>query len=114
MVEASIHPLHAFRLHELPDEQAVKQVPQGNDLSIKINVLLVSVECTLELEYDSNNRAELILDSIVQDNGEFVQANVQGNKLVLVSRAESERTLLNTLEDLLSCVRLAEEMAGLR
>lgn len=74
----------------------------------------MGVECTIELEYDSRDRAELILDSIGQDNGEFVQVTVQGNRLILVSRAGSERTLLNTLEDLLSCVRLAEEMAGLR
>ncbi len=70
----------------------------------------MQVQCVIELDYENQSDAEKVARSISLDNGLFAQAEVRGNKLVLTASAASAPSMLHTLEDLLSCVKVADEM----
>ncbi len=70
----------------------------------------MQVHCVIELEYDSKAEAEKVARSISLDNGHYAQAEVRENRLVLTASAASAPSMLHTLEDLLSCVKVADEM----
>ena len=70
----------------------------------------MQVQCVIELDYESKEEAERVARSISLDNGLYAQAEVRGSQLVLTASATSAPSMLHTLEDLLSCVRVADEM----
>jgi len=70
----------------------------------------MQVQCVIELDYESQKDAEKVARSISLDNGQYAKAEVRGNKLVLIASAASAQSMLHTLEDLLSCVKVADEM----
>jgi tRNA threonylcarbamoyladenosine modification (KEOPS) complex Pcc1 subunit len=70
----------------------------------------MQVQCVIELDYESKEQAEKVAASISLDNGSYAQAQVRGNQLVLTASANSAPSMLHTLEDLLSCVKVADEM----
>jgi tRNA threonylcarbamoyladenosine modification (KEOPS) complex Pcc1 subunit len=70
---------------------------------------------TLELrfEYDDRRTAETVLNAIVPDNAGYVRSELQGRTLVLNMEAETAGTMKNTADDLLACIKIAEEASGL-
>jgi tRNA threonylcarbamoyladenosine modification (KEOPS) complex Pcc1 subunit len=70
----------------------------------------VPVSCRIEIEYPDERMARIILKAIEQDNAGYVVAEVEGATLILQASAETEPSMLHTLEDLLSCVKVAEDM----
>jgi len=70
----------------------------------------VAVECELILEYPSVREAEIVLRAIEEDNEDFAHARVEGNRVIIRAISLSEDSMLHTLEDLLACVRVAEEI----
>lgn len=70
----------------------------------------MGVECELTLEYPSKREAEIILRAIEEDNEDFAAARVEGNRVIIRAATHSEDSMLHTLEDLLSCVSVAEEI----
>jgi len=70
----------------------------------------MQVRCVIELEYKSTEEAERVAKSVSLDNGGFADAEVCGNRLILSASAASAPSMLHTLEDLLSCVKVADEM----
>ena len=70
----------------------------------------MEVHCVIELEYESSADAERVARSISLDNGHYALAEVSGKSLVLTASAASAPSMLHTLEDLLSCVRVADEI----
>jgi tRNA threonylcarbamoyladenosine modification (KEOPS) complex Pcc1 subunit len=71
---------------------------------------LMQVQCIIELDYESREEAEKVAASISLDNGKYASAEVKGNRLVLTASANSAPSMLHTLEDLLSCLKVADEM----
>jgi hypothetical protein len=69
----------------------------------------VSLECTIQLEYQSNKQAKTVMRAIELDNDKFANAERKGRIVVIRSSSESIPSMLHTLEDLLACVRVAEE-----
>jgi tRNA threonylcarbamoyladenosine modification (KEOPS) complex Pcc1 subunit len=67
----------------------------------------------LRLEYPDRKTAEAVLTAISPDNGEFVKAELQENSIILKMEAASAGSLRNTADDLLACVKTAEESSGL-
>ena len=67
----------------------------------------------LVLEYSNTEMAKTILDSILPDNGTHVKSVLKGNKITFTMEADNAGTLRNTADDLLACVKIAEESAGL-
>jgi hypothetical protein len=71
---------------------------------------LVSVECDIEMDLESEAQAQAILKAIELDNGPYAKASVNGKTIRLVCESRSLPSMLHTLEDLLACIRVAEEM----
>ncbi|MDD1768647.1 MAG: hypothetical protein LUQ55_01535 [Methanomassiliicoccales archaeon] len=69
----------------------------------------VPLECTIQLEYPSEREAETIRRAIELDNDKYADAERRGKVVVIRSSSESVPSMLHTLEDLLACVRIAEE-----
>ncbi len=69
----------------------------------------MSLECTIQLEYQSNKQAKTVMRAIELDNDKFANAERKGRIVVIRSSSESIPSMLHTLEDLLACVRVAEE-----
>jgi tRNA threonylcarbamoyladenosine modification (KEOPS) complex Pcc1 subunit len=70
----------------------------------------VSVECDIEMDLESEAQAQAILKAIELDNGPYAKASIDGRTIRLVCEAKSMPSMLHTLEDLLACIRVAEEM----
>ena len=68
------------------------------------------VDCRIELDYESEEQARRVADSISQDNGEYARAEVRGKRLIIESSAPSAPSMLNTLEDLMACLRVADQV----
>lgn len=68
------------------------------------------VSCRIEIDYPDEQTARIILKAIEQDNAGYVAAELRGTTLILQASTETEPSMLHTLEDLLSCVKVAEEM----
>lgn len=70
----------------------------------------MKIDCTLEFFYEDEKKARNILESVDVDNYGFVNASVQGSKLVSKIEAKNLQSLLHTLEDYLSCISIAERI----
>jgi tRNA threonylcarbamoyladenosine modification (KEOPS) complex Pcc1 subunit len=73
---------------------------------------VVSVECDIEMDLESEAQAQAILKAIELDNGPYAKASVNGKTIRLECEAKSMPSMLHTLEDLLACIRVAEEMTA--
>lgn len=67
-------------------------------------------ECEFSLEFEDEDKAKKILESVRLDNGEWIAARLDGRRIVCHASSESVGGLLHTAEDFLSCVSLAEKM----
>jgi tRNA threonylcarbamoyladenosine modification (KEOPS) complex Pcc1 subunit len=70
----------------------------------------VAVECTIEIGYESEAMALSVARAIELDNAGYVKTEVNGKTLLLRTRAESTGSMLHTLEDLLACVKVADQV----
>ncbi|MDR1691001.1 MAG: hypothetical protein LBR42_04055 [Candidatus Methanoplasma sp.] len=70
---------------------------------------------TLDLcvEYHDEKIAKAVFDSISPDNEGYVSTEISGRKLSMRMSAESAGTLRNTADDLMACIKAAEEASGL-
>ena len=68
------------------------------------------MECTIEIEYESEAEASSVARAIELDNAGYVKTEVHGNTLLLKTSAESTGSMLHTLEDLLACVKVADQV----
>lgn len=57
--------------------------------------------------------AESVLAAVSPENGEYVKADLEGSTIVFTMRADNAGTLRNTADDLMACVKVAEESSGL-
>ncbi len=70
----------------------------------------MSVDCEIRLEYEDEARARVVLKSIEQDNTPFARAVQEGSEVLIKASARNIPSIIHTLEDLLVCVKVAEEM----
>ena len=68
------------------------------------------IRAKLVMEWESEEEAEKILRSISTDNYEFVRCYREENRIVCESISPKASTLLHTLDDLISCVLVADEV----
>jgi len=70
---------------------------------------------TLDLtsEYDSPEIAEAVAAALDPDNGEYVEMEVREKTIYFKMEAKSAGSLRNTADDLLACLKIAEEASGL-
>ncbi|UCE80654.1 MAG: hypothetical protein JSV94_05770 [Methanobacteriota archaeon] len=68
------------------------------------------VTCTLALEFATAKEASQVLEAVDLDNQGYIDARLDGNKVVATMRTESLDSLLHTLDDFLACVSVAEKI----
>jgi hypothetical protein len=69
----------------------------------------MTVLCNIQLEYESEAEAIAVMEAISPDNAPYAQAVRDGAKINITSRSQTCPQMLHTMEDLLACVRVAEE-----
>ncbi|QLH75399.1 MAG: hypothetical protein HPY73_08105 [Methanomassiliicoccales archaeon] len=74
----------------------------------------MTVTCTIEIDLRDEAEARAVLRSIELDNGPYARAEVDGQILRLEAEARSMMSMLHTLEDLLTCLKVAEGMIKLK
>ena len=67
-------------------------------------------ECELIFEFANEQEAETVASAIKIDNPDFVTLSVEENVLESKVRANTLPSLINTLEDYLACIALAEKI----
>jgi hypothetical protein len=70
----------------------------------------VQVECRIELEYESERQAMNVASAISLDNGEYASTEVAGRRLIITSKAPSAPSMLHTIEDLMACLKVADQV----
>ncbi len=67
----------------------------------------------LTLEYPDEKDAKAVYDSAKPDDDTYVTTEVESNKVVFRFRAESAGQMRSAMDDVLACVKVAEEALGL-
>ncbi len=73
-------------------------------------LLAVQVDCRIEIEYEDEVQARNVASSISLDNGQYAQSEVVGRRLIITSSASSAPSMLHTLEDLMACLKVADQV----
>ncbi len=60
--------------------------------------------------YESESMAKAIFESIKVDNYQYVKCRVENEKIICEATSSKASKLLHTLDDLISCVIVAEEV----
>ena len=68
---------------------------------------------TLTFTYRDARTAEIILSSVAPENGGYVRAELDGTSVHYAMSAENAGTLRNTADDLMACIKAAEDAAGI-
>lgn len=66
----------------------------------------------LESEYPDEATARAVMESLGPDNVGYVECGLRGNKLLFTMSSESAGTLRSTADDLMACIKTAEEAVG--
>lgn len=67
----------------------------------------------LEIDYPDEATAKAVMDSLEPDNAGYVASELRGSKLVFTFSSESAGTMRNTADDLMACIKIAEEAVGI-
>ncbi|MBE6518153.1 MAG: hypothetical protein E7Z70_01230 [Thermoplasmata archaeon] len=67
----------------------------------------------LRFEYPDAETAKTVMDALGPDNDGYVDSRIEGSKLIFSMEAENAGTLRNTADDLLACIKTAEEAIGI-
>ena len=67
----------------------------------------------LRIQYDDERTAKAVFDSVSPDNKGYVSTELRGNLLLMRISSDSAGTLRNTADDLMACIKAAEEASGL-
>ena len=70
-------------------------------------------EFELVIEYADEETAKAVFESVRPDNVGHVDSELDGRTLRFMARSDNAGTLKNTVDDLLVCIKLAEETLGL-
>ncbi len=68
----------------------------------------------ITLSYESKEEALSVLGAVDVDNKGYVEAEHRGSNLYFRTKCNESGMLRNTLDDLLSCVGIAERMIGFK
>ncbi len=71
------------------------------------------LELELRIDYDGAETAKAVLGAIEPDNEGYVESRIEGSTLFFTIKAEDAGSMRNTADDLLACIKIAEEASGL-
>ena len=67
----------------------------------------------LRFSYDDERTAKAVLAAVSPENGGYVSSRLEGSTIIYEMQADNAGTLRNTADDLLACIKAAEDSAGL-
>ncbi|MDR1954698.1 MAG: hypothetical protein LBP82_01940 [Candidatus Methanoplasma sp.] len=67
----------------------------------------------LRIQYDDERTAKAVFDSISPDNEGYISTELRGEMIIMRMTADNAGTLRNTADDLMACIKAAEEASGL-
>lgn len=67
----------------------------------------------LRLKYGDESIAKAIYDAVKPDNEGYVDSELNGREISFKMKSEDAGSLRNTADDLLACIKIAEETSGL-
>ena len=67
----------------------------------------------LRFPYDDEWTAKAVLAAVSPENGGYVSSRLEGSTIIYEMEADNAGTLRNTADDLLACIKAAEDSAGL-
>lgn len=67
----------------------------------------------LRFDYADTKIAQTVMKSLDPDNDGYVESRLEGSALVFRMEAENAGSLRNTADDLLACIKIAEETIGI-
>ena len=67
----------------------------------------------LRIKYDDERTAKAVFDSIYPDNEGYVTTELCGDQLLMRISSDNAGTLRNAADDLMACIKAAEEASGL-
>jgi len=70
----------------------------------------MKVSCKLNIDFQSNDKAEKVYKSIKVDDFSFVSSKIKDKTLEAEIKADSIASLLHTVDDYLACVTVAEKI----
>jgi tRNA threonylcarbamoyladenosine modification (KEOPS) complex Pcc1 subunit len=73
----------------------------------------MTVHLELRITYPSAQEADTVFRALVPDNTGHMESRMIGNELIFMISAPNAGTMKNTADDLLACVKIAEEASGL-
>ncbi len=71
------------------------------------------LELELRFQYADAQTAEAVMSAVSPENSGYVEAVLEGDTAVYRLSADTAGTLRNTADDLLACIKVAEDAAGL-
>ena len=71
------------------------------------------LELELRIDYDNENTAKAVMGALEPDNEGYVDSRIEGSTLFFTIRADDAGSMKNTADDLLACIKIAEEASGL-
>ena len=71
------------------------------------------LELELRIDYDGAETAKAVLGAIEPDNEGYVKSRIEGSTLFFTIKAKDAGSMRNTADDLLACIKIAEEASGL-
>ena len=71
------------------------------------------LELELRMDYDNEKTAQAVYGALEPDNKGYVEARIEGKTLFFKIISEDAGSMRNTADDLLACVKIAEEASGL-
>ena len=67
----------------------------------------------LHIRYNDEKTAKAVFDSVSPDNEGYVSTELRGNQLVMRMSSDNAGSLRNAADDLMACIKAAEEASGL-
>ena len=71
------------------------------------------LELELRLRYEDERTAESVLRAVEPDNGGYVESELNGKEIIFKMKAKDAGSMRNTADDLLVCIKIAEEASGI-
>ena len=67
----------------------------------------------LRFPYDDERTAKAVLAAVSPENRGYVSSRLEGSTIIYEMEADNAGTLRNAADDLLACIKAAEDSAGL-
>ncbi len=71
---------------------------------------MISLE--IRVEYPDERTAKAVLDALAPDNEGYVDSSLEGSAITFSMRSETAGTMRNTADDLMACLKTAEDSIG--